>query len=53
MYNAVGDIISDELGRDGMSLKYTGPLKPGRSDSSNWDCVNYNYSAKAFSCYVP
>lgn len=26
--------------------KYTGPLKPGRSDSSNWDCVIYNYSAK-------
>lgn len=32
MYNAVGDIISDELGRYGMRLKYTGPLKPGRSD---------------------
>lgn len=46
MYNAVGDIISDELERDGMRLKYTGPLKPGRSDSSNWDCVIYNYSAK-------
>lgn len=46
MYNAVGDIISDELGRDGMRLKYTGPLKPGRSDSDNWGCVIYNYSAK-------
>lgn len=46
MYNAVGDIISDELGRDGMKLKYTDPLKPGRNDSSNWYCVIYNYSAK-------
>lgn len=46
MYNAVGDIISDELGRDGIRLEYTGPLKPGRSDGGNWDCVIYNYSAK-------
>ena len=46
IYNAVGDIISDELGRDGISLKYTGPLKPGRSDSGNWECIIYNYSAK-------
>lgn len=46
IYNAVGDIISDELGRDCIRLEYTGPLKPGRSDGGNWDCVIYNYSAK-------
>lgn len=46
IYNAVDDIVSDRFGRDGMELRYTGPLKPGRSDSGIWDCIIYDYSAK-------
>lgn len=46
IYNAVDDIVSDRFGRDDMELQYTGPLKPGRSDSGIWDCIIYDYSAK-------
>lgn len=46
VYNAVDDIVFDELGRNSMELQYTGPLKPGRSDSGIWDCIIYDYSAR-------
>lgn len=46
IYNAVDDIVSDRFGRDDMELQYTGPLKPGRSDSGIWDCIIYDCSAK-------
>ena len=46
IYNAVDDMVFDDLGRDGMELQYTGPLKPGRSDSGIWECIIYDYSAK-------
>ena len=42
----VDDIVFDELGRNSMELQYTGPLKPGRSDSGIWDCIIYDYSAR-------
>lgn len=47
VYNAVDDdIVSDRFERDGLELQYTGPLKPGRSDSGIWECIIYDYSAK-------
>ena len=46
IYNAVDDMVFDDLGRDDMELQYTGPLKPGRSDSGIWECIIYDYSAK-------
>ena len=46
IYNAVDDIVSDRFGRDDMELQYTGPLKPGRSDSGILDCIIYDCSAK-------
>ena len=39
-------MVFDDLGRDGMELQYTGPLKPGRIDSGIWECIIYDYSAK-------
>lgn len=44
-YNAVDDIVSDELGRGSeRSGRYTGPVRPGASSDSDvyWETVWYN-----------
>ena len=43
-YNAVGDVITDEISRKkSVRLMYTGPLKPGKTSSTQyWDACFYN-----------
>lgn len=42
-YNAVGDIIKDDIThKNYVSLRYTGPLKPGKSADGYWEACFYN-----------
>lgn len=43
-YNAVGDVIEDDIsGRKAATLKFTGPLEPGKkSDNTGWGPAFYN-----------